>query len=118
MKTNNEKIYIPKSIFEMVKTNFEKSRASENVKGTMYLVEDGTPKMHHFTDEEKKNEVEFWRSILVCLNDCNIIDDIEVPDLIPKNLIPDFETIMLASEKSAVLISDDLFIRKTVKNIC
>lgn len=106
-----ERIYLPKSLMDLVSNLFELARKSENVVGTMYVDDGNRPNYKKVTNEEKQQEIEFWRDILISLKQCNVAEDIMAPISTPKGLQIEAECISLANQINGVLISDDICIK-------
>ncbi|PFY71162.1 PIN domain-containing protein [Bacillus wiedmannii] len=108
----SDRIFIPESMISIITSLFEKARNSDKVAGTMYLDDEGVPRYQVLTEEEKRDEINFWRDILITIKECNVIDQIEVAQTLPKELLYDLECISLANSMKGILVCDDFFIRE------
>lgn len=119
LKTIKENIILPKSMEVEVMSAFEHSEKFDTrTSGTMGLNEEGKPVFLELTEEQKNNRLSFWRELALFIKDIKLVDIEKNIDSDQANLISeligkvDFESVILTINEKAVLISDDLFVKK------
>jgi len=119
IKKFKDKIYIPISLLEKVKSIILSIYSSEvNTKGRLGIDDNEKLFFVELTDDAKNEGLEFWRDILDILQQVNIENNIEkfdsdLTDAI-SDLVDDFELdcMFLSNKLIGTYISDDLFLRK------
>jgi len=109
-------MYITKSLKNKVNSIFQK--VSNEKEKTMRLFVDDCNNLcsTETTKESKKNDIDFWRDILLLINQCNVVE-------FESNLNSDhfdksqFDMFSLAIEKNMIYICDDLTIAKLVYSL-
>lgn len=122
IKTLKDRIYIPSSLLEKIKSIMMSIYSTErNTKGRLGINDNEKLVFTEFTDDAKKQSFEFWREILEIIQEINVENDIdkyesELTDAVSE-LVEDFEldSIFLSYKLNGIYISDDLFLRKLAK---
>lgn len=119
----SNKVYITKNIKEYIKNKINSMNSSgKSEVGSMYLDEFNEPIFIERSEADRKDELEFWKNILVNINKFKILDIKKTKNKIYKELKSivnriDIECIELAKKLNGTLIIDDLFISKLYQTI-
>lgn len=123
IKKLRDRIYIPSSLLEKVKSIMISIYSTErNTKGRLGIDDNEKLVFTELTDDAKNQSFEFWREILEIIQQVNVeynidkYDDFELVDAV-SGLVNDFELdcIFLSYKLNGTYISDDLFLRKVTK---
>lgn len=117
IRHNSERFIITSSLLNQIRLLFDEATTKNmQIAGYMHMDDSGRPTLISVTDEEKQQTVEFWRELYLLLQKISSFDvSYELPhEIVLSNFLGEFEieAIFLAKEKNAILVSDDLFIRK------
>lgn len=109
-----DKIYITKSTIDLINDKFNKAR-NDKTSARMGIAEDGKSYMQEITEDMKKENIEFWREILILAKQFIIEDysqdyeDGRIFEIIER---ADYDSMGFANFKNIEIIVDDLFIRR------
>lgn len=109
-----EKIHITKSTIDLITSKFTKAR-NEKSSGRMGMDKEGKLYMIEITEDIKKENIEFWRDILILSKQFVIEDysnDYENGNIFDMVERADYDSIGLAQVRNIDVIVDDLFLRK------
>ena len=116
-------IIMPKAVEYAILKAYEHSESFDTrLFGTMAINEDGRPVFFKLTEEEKANRLSFWKDITLFIKTVRTIQldkKLDIEELqIMRELIgdADLECISLAYKQKAILISDDLFVRRATNS--
>jgi tetratricopeptide (TPR) repeat protein len=115
VKSNKEQFKVTYSLVKKVESLFEEA-VTTRVAATMSIDQFGRPIYTTITDQDKEGNIEFWRDILLTLQEIETIKDVEEHPFKNKavSLIDGLEidSISASYQIGAQYLSDDLFLTK------
>lgn len=111
---HKEKIHITKSTIDLISSKFDKAR-NEKASGRMGMDKEGKIYTIEITEDIKKENIEFWRDILILSKQFVIEDysnDYENGNIFDMVERADYDSIGFAQVRNIDVIVDDLFLRK------